>query len=85
MAGGAVLSPTPSCHLALAMAESMTRLADRDADVVSDELRTELRTELSKHYTEEQLAALVLWVATTNFHDRLNATIKEPAGSTCTF
>lgn len=69
---------TDAERAALALTESMTRLADRGADAVSDELWTEL----SKHYTEEQLAALIYWVATTNFYNRLNTAIKEPAGAT---
>jgi AhpD family alkylhydroperoxidase len=36
----------------------------------------------AKHYTEEELAALILMIATTNFFNRLNRTIKEPAGTT---
>lgn len=63
----------------LALAESMTRLSDRErADAVSDELWTEV----TKHYNEEQVAALVLWIATTNLFNRINTTIKEPAGAT---
>lgn len=62
---------------ALSLAEHMTRLADLNADVVPDELWAEL----TKHYDEKQLAALILWTATTNFFNRINATIKEPAGA----
>ena len=60
---------------ALALAEAMTRLADRP-DAVSDEIWDEV----TDHYDESQLAALVLWIATTNLFNRLNATIREPAG-----
>jgi alkylhydroperoxidase family enzyme len=67
---------TDAERAALALAESMTRLADRSGDAVSDELWTEL----TKHYTEEQLAGLIFWVATTNFYNRLNTAVKEPAG-----
>ncbi|MGW3668997.1 carboxymuconolactone decarboxylase family protein [Streptomyces sp. NPDC005141] len=63
---------------ALALAEEMTRLNDRSGDAVSDELWDEV----ADHYDEQQLAALILWIATTNFFNRLNATIKEPAGAT---
>jgi alkylhydroperoxidase family enzyme len=38
--------------------------------------------EVADHYDEQQVAALILWIATTNFFNRLNATIKEPAGAT---
>ncbi|MFD4411957.1 carboxymuconolactone decarboxylase family protein [Streptomyces sp. NPDC058476] len=63
---------------ALALAEEMTRLNDRSGDAVSDEVWDEV----ADHYDEQQLAALILWIATTNFFNRLNATIKEPAGTT---
>jgi AhpD family alkylhydroperoxidase len=62
---------------ALSLAEHVTRLADLNADAVPDELWAEL----TKHYDEEQLAALILWIATTNFFNRLNATVREPAGT----
>jgi AhpD family alkylhydroperoxidase len=62
---------------ALSLAEHVTRLADLNTDAVPDELWAEL----TKHYDEEQLAALILWTATTNFFNRLNATVKEPAGT----
>jgi AhpD family alkylhydroperoxidase len=61
---------------ALALAESMTRQADR-ADAVPDDLWDEA----AKHFDEKQLAGLVLWVATTNLFNRLNATTKQPAGA----
>jgi AhpD family alkylhydroperoxidase len=61
---------------ALALAESMTRQADR-ADPVPDDLWDEA----AKHFDEKQLAGLVLWVATTNLFNRLNATTKQPAGA----
>ena len=60
---------------ALALAESMTRLADR-ADPVPDAVWDEA----AKHFDERQLAGLVLWVSTTNLFNRLNATTKQPAG-----
>ena len=61
---------------ALALAESMTRLADRP-DPVPDEVWDEAK----RHFDEKQLAGLVLWVATTNLFNRLNATTKQPAGA----
>jgi alkylhydroperoxidase family enzyme len=67
---------TDAERAAFELTESMTRLADRGGDAVSDELWTEL----SKHYTEEQLAGLIFWIATTNFYNRLNTTVREPAG-----
>ncbi|WP_158895113.1 carboxymuconolactone decarboxylase family protein [Amycolatopsis anabasis] len=63
---------------ALALAEAVTRLADRSGDAVPDELWDEV----ADHYDERQLSALILWIATTNLFNRINATIKEPAGTT---
>ena len=60
---------------ALALAESMTRLADRP-----DPVPEEVWDEAARHFDEKQLAGLVLWVATTNLFNRLNATTKQPAG-----
>jgi AhpD family alkylhydroperoxidase len=59
---------------ALALAEAATRLNDR-ADPVPDSIWEAA----AQHYNEQQLAALVLWIATTNFFNRLNATTRQPA------
>ena len=59
---------------ALALAEYATRLADK-ADAVPDEIWDEA----AKHFDEKQLAAIVLWIATTNFFNRLNVTTRQPA------
>ena len=59
---------------ALALAESATRLADR-ADAVSDDVWNEA----AKHFDEKQLAAIVLWIATTNFFNRINVTTRQQA------
>ena len=61
---------------ALALAESMTRLADRP-DPVPDAVWDEA----AKHFDEKQLAGLVLWISTTNLFNRLNATTKQVAGA----
>jgi AhpD family alkylhydroperoxidase len=68
---------TDAERAALAFAEAATRLSDR-ADAVPDEIWEEA----ARHYDEQQLAALILWIATTNLFNRLNATIREPAGAT---
>jgi AhpD family alkylhydroperoxidase len=68
---------TDAERAALAFAEAATRLSDR-ADAVPDEIWKET----ARHYDEQQLAALILWIATTNLFNRLNATIREPAGAT---
>jgi AhpD family alkylhydroperoxidase len=62
---------------ALALAEAATRLADRPGAVTG-----ELWAEARRHYDDKQLAGLVLMVATTNFFNRINTTVKEPAGAT---
>ncbi|MGH9044071.1 MAG: carboxymuconolactone decarboxylase family protein [Acidimicrobiales bacterium] len=61
---------------AMALAESMTRLADRQDPVPDD-----IWDEAAKHFDEKQLAGLVLWVAMTNLFNRLNATTKQLAGA----
>ena len=67
---------TDAERAALALAESMTRLADRP-DPVPDQVWDEA----AKHFDENQMAGLVLWVATTNLFNRLNATTTQPAGA----
>jgi AhpD family alkylhydroperoxidase len=68
---------TDAERAALAFAEAATRLSDR-TDAVPDKIWEEV----ARHYDEQQLAALILWIATTNLFNRLNATIREPAGAT---
>lgn len=53
----------------------MTRLADRP-DPVPDEVWDEA----ARHYDEEQLAALVLSIATINVWNRLNAATRQITG-----
>jgi AhpD family alkylhydroperoxidase len=65
---------TDAERAALALAESVTRLADR-ADAVSDEVWGDA----AKHFTEPQLAAIVLWIATTNMFNRMNAATRTQA------
>jgi AhpD family alkylhydroperoxidase len=67
---------TDAERAALGLAESMTRLADRP-DPVPDEVWDEA----AKHFDEQQMAGLVLWVATTNLFNRLNVTTKQRAGA----
>ena len=59
---------------ALALSEAATRLADRPDPVPDD-----VWAEAAKHFDERQLAGIVLWVATTNFFNRLNAATRQPA------
>jgi|SRR5207248_7769234 len=65
---------TDAERAALALAEAATRLSDR-ADPVPDSIWEAA----AKHYDERQLAALVLWIGTTNLFNRLNATTRQPA------
>lgn len=66
---------TEAERAALALAESITRLADRD-DAVSDEVWAEA----ARHYDEAQLASLVLSVAMINTWNRLNVATRQVAG-----
>ncbi|MGI5358535.1 carboxymuconolactone decarboxylase family protein [Streptomyces sp. CA-252508] len=60
---------------ALALAEAATRLADTP-DAVPDHVWEDA----AHHFDERQLASIILWVATTNFFNRINVTVKQPAG-----
>jgi AhpD family alkylhydroperoxidase len=60
---------------ALALAEAVTRLADRP-DPVSDEVWDDA----ARHYDEEQMAALVLSIAAINTWNRLNAATRQVTG-----
>lgn len=68
---------TDAERAALELAESATRLADR-----SDAVPDAVWDTAADHFTEKELAALVLWIATTNFFNRLNVTTRQPAGQT---
>ncbi|GIF10051.1 hypothetical protein Ate01nite_00830 [Actinoplanes teichomyceticus] len=35
--------------------------------------------EATKHYCEKQLAAIVLWIATSNLFNRINVTTRQQA------
>jgi AhpD family alkylhydroperoxidase len=67
---------TDAERAALALAEAVTRLSDR-----SDPVPDEVWAEATRHYSEQELAALVLWIATANLFNRLNATTKQVAGA----
>lgn len=60
---------------ALALAESMTRLADGAG--VPDEVWQGAE----QHFDEEALAALVLWISTTNLYNRVNVTLRLEPGT----
>jgi AhpD family alkylhydroperoxidase len=67
---------TDNERAALALTEAVTRLADRP-DPVPDEIWDEA----ARHYDEEELAALLLSIATTNVFNRLNVPTKQIAGA----
>ncbi|WP_320775877.1 carboxymuconolactone decarboxylase family protein [Streptomyces sp. CRN 30] len=68
---------TDAERAALALAEAATRLQD-GAEGVTDAVWDEANA----HFTEEQIGAVNLEIALTNFFNRINRTIKEPAGQT---
>ena len=59
---------------ALALAEAMTRLSDR-----SDPVPDAVWDETARHFTERELALLVLGVATQNLYNRINVTTRQVA------
>ncbi|WP_238011133.1 carboxymuconolactone decarboxylase family protein [Dactylosporangium sp. AC04546] len=65
---------TDAERAALDLAESATRLADR-GDAVPDPIWDAA----AKHFTEPELGAIVLWIATTNFFNRINVTTRQQA------
>jgi AhpD family alkylhydroperoxidase len=67
---------TDAERAALALTECVTRLADRP-DPVPDEVWAEA----AAHFTEPQLAALVVDMAAINAWNRLNAATRQVAGA----
>jgi AhpD family alkylhydroperoxidase len=65
---------TEAERAALALTEAATRLADR-ADAVPDEIWDAA----AKHFDEKELGAIVLWIATTNFFNRINVATRQQA------
>ena len=61
---------------ALALTEAATRLADRPGAVTD-----EIWGEAAKHFDEQQLGALVMMVAVSNFFNRINTTLRVPPGT----
>lgn len=66
---------TDAERAALALAEAATRLADNSTGVPDS-----VWAEAAAHFDERALAGIVLWIATTNFFNRLNATVHHLAG-----
>jgi len=67
---------SPGERAALAVAEAATRLADTP-DAVDDALWAELNA----HHDEKAVAGIIVMVALANFFNRINTTIREPAGA----
>ena len=61
---------------ALGLAEAMTRMSDHPDPVPDD-----VWAEAARHYDEKALAALVLWISTTNLYNRINVATRQVAGS----
>ncbi|HKN51622.1 MAG TPA: carboxymuconolactone decarboxylase family protein [Amycolatopsis sp.] len=69
---------TDAERAALALTEAVTRVADRSDDAVSDTLWDEV----ADHFDEKQLSSIILMIGITNLFNRINATVREPAGKT---
>lgn len=61
---------------ALALTEAVTRLADR-----SDAVPDDVWDEASKYYDEQAISGLLLQIAQINVWNRLNASVRQVAGS----
>ena len=61
---------------ALALAECVTRLADR-----SDAVPDDVWEEAAGHYDEEGLSALLVSISAINVWNRLNAAVRQPVGA----
>ncbi len=66
---------TDAERAALALAEALTRLADR-----SDAVPDEVWAEAARHYDERALASLVLAIGVINLWNRLNVATRQVAG-----
>jgi AhpD family alkylhydroperoxidase len=67
---------TPAERAALALAEAVTRIDDRE-DPVPDAIWEEA----TRYYDEKAMAGLILWIATTNVYNRLNVSTRQEAGN----
>jgi AhpD family alkylhydroperoxidase len=62
-------------RVALALADSLTRMADRSDDPVPDDLWAAV----TARYDERQVSAILLQIGTLNMFNRLNVAVKEQA------
>jgi AhpD family alkylhydroperoxidase len=67
---------TDAERAALALTESITRMADQTDPVPDD-----VWNEAARHFEQRQLAALVVAIATVNVWNRLNVATRQVAGS----
>jgi len=67
---------TDAERAALALAEAVTRMADR-----SDPVPDEVWAAAAKHYDEPALAALLFSIAASNVWNRLNVATRQVAGA----
>jgi len=67
---------TAAERAALALTEAVTRLSDRE-DPVPDAIWDEA----ARHFSEPELSALLLMIATTNLYNRLNVPTRQVAGT----
>ena len=67
---------TDAERAALALAESITRIADSD-----DRVPDPVWNEAARHYDEAALASLVLYVSVINLYNRLNVSTRQVAGT----
>lgn len=67
---------TDAERAALALAEAVTRIADRPEPVTDD-----VWDEAARHYSEPELAALVLDLAAINAWNRINIATRQVAGA----
>ena len=66
---------TDAERAALALGESVTRMADR-----SDPVPDAIWNEAARHFDEKGMAALLLWISLTNFLNHLNVSTGQLAG-----
>ena len=68
---------TDAERAALEMAEAATRLADNPTAVTD-----EIWNAAADHFDEKELSAIILMIGLTNLFNRLNTTVRAPAGAT---
>ena len=57
-------------------------VAWREAPYYTDAVSDAIWDDAADHFDERGLAAIILMIAMTNFFNRINVTIREPAGTT---